>query len=143
MTTILTTSHLVRLSFFHLEPDFFVFLITRHINPHGVSILLGCPQSLSWDGARVARGGRVTPSALSQPRSKCRVPLTRFTSQDPSKDKGFMHTRLRSTMHEVRNHRSITERWRTRSRATRLRPENQGYYLLRRLRNGGVLLYAK
>ena len=59
-----------------------------------------------------------------------------------SKGSRFYAREVRSTMHEVRNLRSITERWRTRSRATRLRPESQGYSLLRLLRDGGVLLCA-
>ena len=79
----LTTSHLVRLSFLHLVPEFFVFLIARPINFDGVSTLLGCPQSLPWVGSVVDYAERVAPSALARPRSKCYVPLAQITSQDP------------------------------------------------------------
>ena len=49
-----------------------------------------------------------------------------------------MRAKSRSTMHEVKKLRSITDRWSSRSRATRLMPESQGFHLLRRLRLGGV-----
>ena len=38
-----------------------------------------------------------------------------------------MPAKSRSTMHEVKKFRSFTERWRSRSRATRLMPESRGF----------------
>ena len=49
-----------------------------------------------------------------------------------------MRAKSRSTMHGVRDLRSIMERWSSRSRATRLMPKSQGVYHLCRLRLGGV-----
>ena len=122
----MTTSHLVRLNFFHLEPDLFVFLIARPIDFDGVSILLGCPQPLPWVGAVVDCAGRVAPSALARPRSKSCATLAQTTSQDPEKVQGYIRATSRSTMHEVKKLRSIAERWGSKSRVARLMPGSQG-----------------
>ena len=66
----LATSHLVRLSFLHLEPEFFVFLIARPIDFDGVSILPRYPQSLPWVGAVVVVLD-VWLRARSQGRDRC------------------------------------------------------------------------
>ena len=113
-TPFLTASHLVRLSFPHLESVLFDWVFTP----------LGCPQSLSWVGAVVDHAGRVALGAFARPRSKRCVTLTRIISRDPSENQGLPRTKSRSTMHKIWRIRSITERW----RAIRLKPESHGYY---------------
>ena len=134
----MTTSLLVRLSSINLEPDFFVFFDRATDQLRWSSNTPRMPAVATMGGILVDCAGRVAPSGLARPRSMCCVTLAQITSHDPKKVQGCMRAESRSTIHEVNDLRSITDGWSSRSQAIRLMPGGQGFYLLRRLRLGGV-----
>ena len=123
----MTTSHLARLSFFHLMPRVFVFFdrTTDRLRwslsiPRmpAVATMGGCRGRLCWTCSS-ERARKAEIEVLCRPR----------TDHFSRSLKGSKLTcaKSQSTMHEVKKLRSITDRWSSRSRATRLMPESQGF----------------